>query len=360
VEIVNLKTNYHQVLHHTVSVLNHGGLVVFPSDSVYGLAVDPRRQPAVDRLLAFKSRWPGKAVSVAVSGITMARRYACLTSTVKNIFRHLLPGPFTVICPGRHCLAKGIEAENGTIGLRWPHYQFITDLVGKLDYPITATSANLSGRTPHYSIAAFLNTLSTRKKNLLDLLVDAGRLPRHQPSTVIDATESTIKILRRGDLITADSQTLISQSVKETRRIAAFLFDKVKNIADRPVVFALAGELGSGKTVFASGIGRALGITSSITSPTFVIFNEFRLSNPAFQISSFLHFDLYRLQNKADFDHIDFIKHFQPHTLSCIEWPENMGSILLNRLRRLSYFIAVGFDYRSATTRQIKFNLPPC
>ena len=193
-------------------VIKAGGLVVFPSDTVYILAVDPTNQKAVDKLLAFKNRWVGKAISIAVLDKKMAEEYVVLSENAQNIYTNLLPGPFTVVSTGKHKVANGIEAENGTLGIRIPDNSWTHDLVEQLNGPVTATSANLSGRTPNYSVN-FIKKISKKKQAMIDLIVDGGKLPRNKPSTVIDATESEVKILRRGDLITTSAQTIISKSV---------------------------------------------------------------------------------------------------------------------------------------------------
>lgn len=355
--ILDLSKNYNSVLRSAADSISAGELVVFPSDTVYILAVDPSNPTAVNKLLSFKNRWTGKAISIAVSDLSMAQKFVNLDENTKNLYRQLLPGPFTVVSPGLHRLAPGIEAEDGSLGVRIPDSKAILDLVNLLGKPITATSANLSGRTPNYSVATFLRPLSQKKQDLISLIVDAGKLARHKPSTVIDALGSDIKILRRGDLITGDSQTLISKSEQETGKIADFLLKKaIKLGTDKAIVFSLSGDLGCGKTVFSRSIGKKLGSTQKILSPTFVIYNQYPLKNSPFNI--FYHFDLYRLSHEFEFEEINFLSHFAPKTIACLEWPENMGSKLFHQLQDRSYLISLNFSYLDPTTRQISFSFP--
>ena len=353
-------------------VINKGGLVVFPSDTVYILAVDPTNKLAVDKLLGFKDRWTGKAISIAVLDRKMAEEYVVLSENALSIYSNLLPGPFTVVSEGKHKVAKGIEAENGTLGIRIPDNKWISDLIKGLGGPVTATSANLSGRTPNYSIN-FINKLSKKKQGMIDLIVDAGKLPRNKPSTVIDATEPEIKILRRGDLITTSAKTIISKSEKETEKIAEFILKKYKSPPSplfekrggkKPLVFGLSGDLGCGKTVFSRKIGKLLGVTEKITSPTFVIYNEYKspsatplppLKKGGKNHIKFLHFDLYRLGNKYEFEEIKFLDLFLEDTISCIEWPENMGEEYLEKLKRVTNYVPINFSYVDANTREIRF-----
>ena len=226
VDIVDIK-DYQKTIETAVEVIKNGGLVVFPNDTVYSLGVDPTNQKAVDKLLAFKDRWTGKAISIAVLDEKMAKEYVILTDEAERVYQKLLPGPFTVVSEGKHKMAKGIEAEDGSLGVRIPEYKLVHDWVGKLGKPITATSANLAGRTPHYSIKSFLKTLSKKKKEMIDLVIDSGKLPHNLPSTVIDVREAEIKVLRRGDLVTGKEETLISKSERETGKIAEFFFKKI-------------------------------------------------------------------------------------------------------------------------------------
>lgn len=353
--ILDISKNYDLVLSQAAKNISAGNLVIFPSDTVYILAVDPTNQKAVDLLFSFKNRWTGKAISIAVSDINMAKRYVKLNKNTKKLYQSLLPGPFTIISPGLHRVATGIEAENGSLGIRIPQSKYILDLVNLLGKPITATSANLSGRTPNYSLDSFLRPLSQKKKNLISLLVDAGKLPRNKPSTVIDTLGSEIKILRRGDLITESQQTLISKSESETAKIAKFLYKKALNMGNKnALVFSLSGDLGCGKTVFSKSIGRELGITQKILSPTFVIYNQYLLKNSLFNI--LYHFDLYRLNSEKEFKEINFLEHFLPGTISCIEWPENMGQKLYQQLKKKTNLITVNFTYLNDHTREISFS----
>ena len=364
-KVLEIKGNYQKIIEETVKVLKNGGLVVFPSDTVYILAVDPTNEKGVKKLLEFKNRWVGKAISVAVLDKKMAMDYVKLNENGENIYTNLLPGPFTIVSNGKHKVVKGIEAENGTLGIRIPNNKYISDLIKLFGKPVTATSANLSGRTPNYSIASFLKPLSNKKKEMIDLIVDVGKLPRNKPSTVIDATEAELKILRRGDLITGSAiQTLISKSEKETEKIAEFMLRKVEmlhatSLQNKPLIFALTGDLGCGKTVFSRKIGHLLGVKEKITSPTFVIYNEYE-TNPSRSpfdkgdFKKFLHFDLYRISTDYELEEIKFFDLFKKN-IACIEWPENMGKENFEKLKKENKVVTIQFKYLDEKTREIKY-----
>jgi len=223
-----------------------------------------------------------------------------------------------------------------------------------------------------------MRPLSKKKMEMIDLIVDAGKLPRNKPSTVIDATESEIKILRRGDLITGKTNSLISKSEKETEKIAEFLLSKSLSGQNPPtlrapslekgglktkhktLVFLLSGDLGCGKTVFSRKIGHLLGVKEKITSPTYMIYNEYKIVESRklkveSNIGKFLHMDLYKITSEKDLEEIKFLDLFEENTVSCIEWPENMGKKFLKKLKEKTRVVSVNFEYVDERTREIKY-----
>lgn len=328
-----------------ISVLKSGGLVVMPSDTIYILAVDATNKLAVEKLIKFKNRWAGKAISVAVSDFDMANDYVKIGENEQEIYSSILPGPFTLVSEGKHKVALGIEAEDGSLGIRIPDNKLILEVVKKLGKPISATSANLSGRRPHYSTESFIKTLSKKKKEMIDLIVDGGKLPKNKPSTVIDIRGSEMKILRRGELIAKNAKSFISKSERETQKIAQLIFKKL----EKPVILGLSGDLGTGKTVFSKEIGKLMGITEKIISPTFNIYNDY---------GDFLHMDLYRINNQAEIDELKFMELINPPAggkkIICIEWIENLGKDNLEKLKKISNLKIITFDYIDEKTREIK------
>jgi L-threonylcarbamoyladenylate synthase len=321
-----------------IEILKSGGLVVMPSDTIYILAVDATNKLAVEKLIKFKNRWAGKAISVAVSDFYMANDYVKIGKNEQEIYSSMLPGPFTLVSEGKHRMALGIEAEDGSLGIRIPDNKLILEVVKKLGKPISATSANLSGRRPHYSAESFIKTLSKKKKEMIDLIVDGGKLPKNKPSTVIDIRGSEMKILRRGELVAKNAKSFISKSERETRKIAELIFKKL----EKPVILGLSGDLGTGKTVFSKEIGKLMGITEKIVSPTFNIYNDY---------GDFLHMDLYRINNQAEIDELKFFEIIKNKKIVCIEWIENLGEKNIKKLNKLRNII---FNYVDEKTREIK------
>lgn len=336
-----------------VPVLKSGGLVVTPSDTVYGLLVDATNEKAVKKLLLFKNRPPGKPISVFVAGFSMLKSQVKINKEEKRIINELLPGPFTVILASRHLVSPLLESEKGTLGVRIPDYFFISQLVKKFGRPITATSANLSGRSPHYSTRSLLAELPKKKKDLIDLIIDAGQLPRNKPSTVIDLTSEQIRILRQGDIVFKDTKKYISNSASQTKKIAKYILKQILPVkAKKPIVFIIKGELGVGKTTFIKGIGEYLGI-NNIVSPTYVIYYEYVLINQL--INTLIHVDLYNIQDAEEFKYLDLEKYLKPKNLLCIEWGEKAGEII-ELLKRKGKMVYVQMKYVDEKEREIQIN----
>lgn len=327
-----------------LKILQKGGLVVFPSDTVYGLLIDATNEEAVHKLMEFKSRPAGKPISVFVTEKKL-KDLVQVSNKQHKMFSSLLPGPFTFILKSRHKVSKLLESEKGTLGVRIPDYKPVNELVEKFDKPLTATSANVSGRAPHYSIDSLLKQLSVKKRKLIDLLVDAGKLPRNKPSTIVDLTMPKLKVLRQGDFKVSETKTFISKSVVQTITIAKDLLKK--QTARQPLIFILQGELGVGKTIFVKGIGEALGI-DDIISPTFIVYYEYEIKK-----GKLVHVDLYNLTDSEEFKYLGLEKYLRPGNILCFEWGEK-AEPLIDVLRKKGRVIFVKMDYMNEDIRKIK------
>ena len=348
----NIK-NRTKISKEVIETLACGGLVISPSDTVYGLLVDATNEKAVEKLIQFKNRPPGKAISIFVSDISELQSQVTVDKQQLGLVKELLPGPFTVILASKSKVSPLLESEKRTLGVRIPNYQFLLELVKKFGKPVTATSANLSGRPPHYSISSFLNDIPDTKKNLIDLIIDAGTLPRNKPSTVVDLTNPQIKIVRRGDIVFTDRETYISASPSGTRKIAKYILKKVlKNKAKKPLIFILEGDLGVGKTVFVQGMGEFLGI-KNIISPTFVVYYEYVSINRL--IDTFVHIDLYNIQETEEFKYLGIEKYLKNKNLLCFEWGEKAGEII-NLLKQKGIVVYVRMNYINEMKRKLQFN----
>ena len=179
----------------------------------------PPTKAAVDKLLAYKSRREGKPMSIAVPDQAEAEKYVVVNEQAQQLYQ-FLPGPVTVVSKSLGKVARGVESEFGTLGVRIPDQDLMLKICRALGKPITATSANASGKKRPYSVADIISGLSNKQKSLIDLILDVGTLPKNEPSTVIDTTLSTPTTLRQGKIKNQDADSLISRSEAETKKIA--------------------------------------------------------------------------------------------------------------------------------------------
>jgi L-threonylcarbamoyladenylate synthase len=176
-------------------VLKGNGIIAVPTETFFGLAVNPFQEAALSRLFALKQRAPEKPVLLLVDGQAMLKQ---LVREVPNPARRLMekfwPGPLTIILPSLPQLPRLITAGTGTVGVRHPRHPLTCRLITELGYPITGTSANRSGRPPLTRTDEVVRELGAE----VDLILDAGDCPGGKPSTIIDVSSSPPRLVRAG------------------------------------------------------------------------------------------------------------------------------------------------------------------
>ena len=189
--------NARAVVTRAAEVLVSGGVVLYPTDTLYGLGVDAFSDEAVAKIYEIKSRDTNNPMSVLVSSMDMAERYAEITHTARTLADNFLPGPLTLILDKKPAWETGVGLETETIGLRIPQNAFCIAMAHLFDGGITATSANRSGQLPEMTLGLILAQLGSAIE-LVDLVIDAGDPLSGAPSTVVDARTSKPRILREG------------------------------------------------------------------------------------------------------------------------------------------------------------------
>lgn len=304
-----------------IETLNKEGLVIFPCETVYGIAVDCLNAKAVEKLNSYKERPFGKPYAIMCSDKKMAEDYVSLNKTAEDLYKTFLPGPVTVVSAGKHKVAPGIESETGTLGVRIPDYSFMISLIRKFGRPIVATSANTSYQKRPYKISDILDGVSLKSKKLIDLIIDAGELPHNEPSTVIDTTLDDPVVLRQGEIKLKDKNEVLSRSEENTQNIGKELWQKYESYkGKRSIVFALEGPMGAGKTIFTKGLAKAMGITELVTSPTYAIENEYQNRN-----EKLYHFDAWRLEKSDELKALGFEDLIKGKSVISIEWAERVA-----------------------------------
>ena len=186
--------------------------MVFPTDTIYALGVDALNSDAVEYFFALKKRASTKPVSVFVSDFEMARAIADISPQQQAILQQFLPGKFTFVLKQKTYarLNERLSAYTDTIGVRIPDSLFVRTLVSLFGKPITASSANVSGLPAPNNIDAILAQFQ-QHHNVPDLLIDSGTVADTTPSTIIDITHSTPKIIRMSATDPATMKNIMSR-----------------------------------------------------------------------------------------------------------------------------------------------------
>ena len=258
------------------TALSRGELVIYPTETCYGIAVDATSHDAVTKLLTYKGdRY--RQVSVAVGSRDVAQQYVEINEVADNLYRHFLPGPITVISQSRHAVDERLESSTGGLGIRIPKHDFALALLNSYGKPITATSANTSGKKEPYSLADWQKYTTIDRQQQVSLFLDAGKLADRPTSTVVDTALNDPQILRQGALVIPSlSPSSLSHSSSETQALASKIIATHLSLTRRfPLIIALQGELGVGKTQFVKGLASSLNIDVNVSSPTYTLMKEY-------------------------------------------------------------------------------------
>ncbi len=176
-------------------ILKKGGVVIYPTDTVYGLGVDAENSMAIQRLFALKKRDLSKSISVMVSNIASAQHYLTEISEIgKQLMQAFWPGALTIVGKSSPSVAEALQEKDATIGIRIPDNNLCLRLTEAFGKPITTTSANLSGDPECSSI----EHIDTAIRSSAELILDAGITQGTVPSTVISIVNGEPLILREG------------------------------------------------------------------------------------------------------------------------------------------------------------------
>lgn len=178
-------------IERAVAAIRNNGLVVYPTETLYGLGADPFSSEAVRKVFEVKGR-SYKPISVAVSDLKQAEKVARFNSLALRLAEKFLPGPLTIILPMKADFSGELTLGGRTIGIRIPDHNVAQTLLREVKV-LTATSANISGGKNPVTAEEAAEQIGDK----VDLILDAGKCRFGKFSTVVDLTEG-VKILREG------------------------------------------------------------------------------------------------------------------------------------------------------------------
>lgn len=201
-----LKTSDPSAILTAIQVLQLGGLIAFPTDTVYGLACDPFSQQAIEGLYVAKTRSAAKAIAVLIGSLEQLDSLTPgLISPAQQLAQHFWPGGLTLVVPRLQNLPENLSPYP-TLGVRMPNHPFTLQLLRQAG-PLATTSANSSNAANTVTARSVLDQLDGR----IHLLLDGGDCPGGIPSTVVDCTQFPPIILRSGAITEQEIQAVLQQ-----------------------------------------------------------------------------------------------------------------------------------------------------
>ena len=185
------------IVRDAVKVLSAGGLIIYPTDTLYGLAIDPRQPDAVSRLFRAKKRSSDMAIPLIASDLNQViEKVGKLNQCAYKAAKLFWPGPLTLVIPVLSDFNKSLLGGRDTVAVRVPDHPLPKDLAAAFGYPITATSANVSGQPDLLTASGAHAQLGS----VVQFVIDAGPLAASLPSTIIDVSRANPMLIREGVL----------------------------------------------------------------------------------------------------------------------------------------------------------------
>ncbi|MCI0568204.1 MAG: threonylcarbamoyl-AMP synthase [Acidobacteria bacterium] len=198
-----------EILERMSHTMARGGIVAFPTETLYGLSVDPRIHVALERLFQIKHRPRSRRLPFVAAGLAQTQQLARIEGSVaRRLADRFWPGPLTLVLPLISPNPLAAWDWGSSIGIRVPGSALLRGLAAHLGVPLPATSANLTGESAASDPCRFPDELMES----IDLLLDSGRLPPSPPSTVLSLIGSQPEILRPGAVSEAELAPFLSRA----------------------------------------------------------------------------------------------------------------------------------------------------
>lgn len=188
-----IKRNEKFVINAAASVIKAGGIIIYPTETAYGIGADATNEDSIKKIFKIKGRKAERAIPIIVSDLKMAKKYATIDEKGRKLINAFMPGPLTIVVKKKNKMLPDILSKD-TVALRISGSEFARALVKKSGVPLTSTSANISGMPLIYDS----NEVRKIFFDKVDLILDSGKLKRKKPSTVFDLTSN--KLLRKGPI----------------------------------------------------------------------------------------------------------------------------------------------------------------
>lgn len=183
-----------QTLQRAANVVRSGGLIVYPTETLYGVGADATNPLAIKKVHEVKLRAEHKPILIIVDSIEMMSAFVDdVSSAAQMLMEKFWPGPLTLVFKASERVPVELAGGSGTVGIRIPSSHVCLRLLAHLGRPLTSSSANRTGERPSRRISEIQSQLRG-----IDLYLDGGELPESEPSTVVDVTGVAPRVLRSG------------------------------------------------------------------------------------------------------------------------------------------------------------------
>ena len=176
-----------------ITTLARGGTLVYPTETLYGLGVDITNELAIEKIIKLKGRPQNLPIAIAVTDSEQVIPLAELSNLAMRIIKICLPKPITILLKAKSTVNKKLLGGSKLIGIRFPEHPLTVEIIKRFG-PLTATSANLHGASNPITVGGAIAVFG----EAVDIYLDTGPCKFAQPSTVVDTTGDTIRIIRHG------------------------------------------------------------------------------------------------------------------------------------------------------------------
>lgn len=192
-------------LEYVTKALNKDKLIVFPTETVYGIAGNALKVEVIDKLFQAKNRDYSKPFSLMLSDISKIKDIAYVSEDEEKVINKFMPGPITLILKKRDCISDLATAGKDTVGVRIPNHKIALGILKSINYPLATSSANISGRANNSNIEDIINDL----KDYVDVFIKGNISNNLLASTVVEIKNKEINILRKGIISEYDIEKII-------------------------------------------------------------------------------------------------------------------------------------------------------
>lgn len=197
-----------EILHIIAEALKKGAIMIYPTDTIYGIGGNALQSSVVQRIFEVKKRPYELPVPVAVNSILMANNLAHISDDSEKLMKTFWPGPLTIVLKRRSIVPDLVTGGSEKVGIRMPNHTIPIKLMELTKFPLVATSANIHGQPSSIQIDERVKKLGEN----VDLIINTEETLGGVPSTVLDLTSKPLKVLRKGPISRNEIEAVITNN----------------------------------------------------------------------------------------------------------------------------------------------------